>query len=82
MGPLQLEGEGKMSTRSSIWLSEDKGKSLHVYWELAEREIENGRSIAAPVYIAVDKGDSNKEVAVRLPKRLPRLCLQFCFRII
>ncbi len=32
-----------MSTRSSIWLGENKGKCVHIYWELADRETENGR---------------------------------------
>ena len=40
-----------MSTRSSIWLGESDGNSVHMYWELAEREIENGRMTGAPVYI-------------------------------
>ena len=57
-----------MSTRSSIWLGESKGKVVHIYWELAEREIENGRMTGAPVYFAVDAGDADKEVAIRLPK--------------
>ena len=59
-----------MSTRSSIWLGESEGKSVHIYWELAEREIENGRMTGAPVYIAVDDGDANREVAIRLPKEI------------
>ena len=33
-----------MSTRSSIWLGETDGKSVHIYWELADREIENGKN--------------------------------------
>lgn len=57
-----------MSTRSSIWLGESKGTSVHIYWELADREIENGRMMRAPVYIAVDDGDSDREVAILLPK--------------
>jgi hypothetical protein len=60
-----------MSTRSSIWLGGEDGKYVHIYWELADRDIEQGKRIgrmAAPVYIAVDEGDANKEVAVRLPK--------------
>lgn len=60
-----------MSTRSSIWLGKSEGKEVHIYWELADRNIEMGRRIGkmvAPVYIAVDEGDANKEVAVCLPK--------------
>jgi hypothetical protein len=49
-------------------LGEHEGKSLHVYSELAEREMEGAKSVAAPIFIAVDKGNSNEEVAVRLPK--------------
>jgi len=56
-----------MSTRSSIWLGESKGKYVHIYWELAERETEDGR-LQAPVYLAVDSGDADQEVAIRLPK--------------
>ena len=57
-----------MSTRSSIWLGESDGKSVHIYWELGEREVENGRMTGAPVYLAVDNGDADREVAIRLPK--------------
>jgi hypothetical protein len=59
-----------MSTRSSIWLGENEGKCVHIYWELADREIENGRLIGAPIYIAVDAGNANEEVAIRLPKEI------------
>ncbi len=57
-----------MSTRSSIWLGESEGKHVHIYWELAEREAEEGRSMRAPVYLAVDAGNEEQEVAIRLPK--------------
>lgn len=57
-----------MSTRSSIWLGESDGNSVHIYWELADREIKDGRMTGAPIYIAVHKGDANKEIAVRLPR--------------
>jgi hypothetical protein len=57
-----------MSTRSSIWLGESDGKSVHVYWELAERETEDGRIMRAPIYLAADAGDENQEVVIRLPK--------------
>jgi hypothetical protein len=59
-----------MSTRSSIWLGESDGKSVHIYWELADREIKDGRMTGAPIYIAVDEGNANKEIAVRLPRDL------------
>ena len=59
-----------MSTRSSIWLGEDKGKKVHIYWELAEREVEDGKMMQAPIYIALDAGDTDKEVAIRLPKEI------------
>lgn len=42
---------------------------MHIYWELAEREVEDGKIMQAPIYIAADAGDVEKEVAVRLPKR-------------
>jgi len=59
-----------MSTRSSIWLGEDKGKSVHIYWELAEREVENEKRMKAPIYIAVDGENVEGEVTVRLPKQI------------
>jgi hypothetical protein len=59
-----------MSTRTSIWLSESEGKSVHIYWELADREIENDRMTGAPIYIAVDAGNVDEEVAIRLPKEI------------
>ena len=70
-----IRRSGIMSTRSSIWLAEDDGKSIHLYWELAEREMKDGRSIAAPIFIAVDKGNSNEQVAVRLPKEVAEALL-------
>ncbi len=59
-----------MSTRSSIWLGESEGKSVHIYWELAERETEDGRMMRVPVYLAADAGDENQEVVIRLPKNI------------
>ena len=56
-----------MSTRSSIWLGESKGKFVHSYWEHAEREAEDGR-MRAPIHLAVDSGNENQEVVIRLPK--------------
>jgi hypothetical protein len=58
-----------MSTRSSIWLGESKSRNLHIYWELAEREVSDGKMMQAPIYIAVDGGDVD-EVAIRLPKEI------------
>jgi hypothetical protein len=58
-----------MSTRSSVWLGESEAKSVHIYWELADRELHNGRMMA-PIYITVDGGDADQEVAVRLPKEI------------
>jgi hypothetical protein len=58
-----------MSTRSSIWLGESGGKHVHIYWELADRETVNG-SMASPIYIAVDAGNADEEVAIRLPKEI------------
>ncbi len=59
-----------MSTRSSIWLGESKGKSVHIYWELAEREIENGKITGTPIYIAIEAASADDEVAIRLPKNV------------
>lgn len=57
-----------MSTRSTIWLGESKGKCVHIYWKLGEREVETGRITGIPVYLSVDAGDVEKELAIRLPK--------------
>jgi hypothetical protein len=59
-----------VSTRSSIWLGESEGKSVHIYWELAERDLGKGEMMRAPIYIAVDAGDARQEVAIRLPKEI------------
>ena len=59
-----------MSTRSSIWYGESEGKCVHIYWELADRELRGEKMVGAPIYIAADTGDANKEVAVRLPKEI------------
>jgi hypothetical protein len=59
-----------MSTRSSIWLGESKVKSVHIYWELADREVEDDRMTGAPIYIAVDAGNADEEVAFRLPREI------------
>jgi hypothetical protein len=59
-----------MSTRSSIWLGESEGKSVHIYWELADREIQNGKMTGAPIYIGIDAGNADDEVAIRLPKEI------------
>ena len=58
-----------MSTRSSICLGESEGKTVHIYWELADRET-NGNLLKAPVYLAVDAGNADEEVAIRLPRDL------------
>jgi hypothetical protein len=55
-----------MSTRSSIWLGENDGKRVHVYWELAERDSDDGKLMRVPVYIAVE--GEEQEVKIRLPK--------------
>jgi hypothetical protein len=62
--------EGNMSTRHSIWLGESEGKSVHIYWELAERNSKDRSRMRAPIYIAVDGGNADEEVAVRLPKEI------------
>ena len=59
-----------MSTRSSIWLGKNAGKCVHIYWELADREVENGTTTKTPIYIAVDAGNVDEEVAIRLPKEI------------
>jgi hypothetical protein len=60
-----------MSTRDSVWLGENDGKSVHLYFELAERELDAGQMVAAPLYLAASgvgaTGDV-KEVTVRLAK--------------
>lgn len=58
-----------MSTRSSIWIGCNEGKCVHLYWELAERE-SSDVGLRAPVYIAVDDGNEEEEVRVRLPREI------------
>jgi hypothetical protein len=58
-----------MRTRSSIWLGESEGKSVHIYWELRERELDDGKVMRAPVYVAAEAGDAEQEVAIRLQRR-------------
>lgn len=57
-----------MSTRHSIWFGESEGKSVHIYWELADREVEDGKIVGVPIYLAVSAGDADDEVTIRLPK--------------
>jgi hypothetical protein len=59
-----------MSTRSSIWLGESQGQCVHIYWELAERDLQDGKRMSAPIYVAVDGGEAGDEVAIRLPKEI------------
>jgi hypothetical protein len=56
-----------MSTRSSIWLGESDGKSVHIYWELADLGQVAGH-MTARIYLAVDDGNADNRIAVRLPK--------------
>ena len=60
-----------MSTRSSIWLGEDKGKSVHIYWELAEREVEDEKRMRAPIYIAVMAGTQMRRSRSDCRRKLP-----------
>jgi hypothetical protein len=54
-----------MSTRSSIWLgTDDKGRSCHLYWELAERI--PGK--AAHIFMGIEA--DGRETTIRLPKDL------------
>ena len=57
-----------MGTRTTIWLRQSNGTGVHGYWELAERTTENGRMTGIPIYLSVDSGDIEKELAIRLPK--------------
>lgn len=68
-----------MSTQESIWLGEYNGKSVHIYWELADRDIDLARKLgktAAPVYIAADQGNADDEIAMRLPKTVAEQLLE------
>lgn len=73
--PADVIREEPMSTRSSIWLGESEGRTLHIYWELAERETESGKIVGVPIYIAADAGDADKEIVIRLPKGIAVLLL-------
>ncbi|HVI09450.1 MAG TPA: hypothetical protein VND65_14270 [Candidatus Binatia bacterium] len=61
-----------MSTRSSIWYGKDEetGSIVHIYWELAECEIENDQMTGAPIYIAAESEKTREEIAIRLPKEI------------
>lgn len=67
---VDISSRGNHEHRSSIWLGENRGRSAHIYWELADLEIENDRMTGAPIYIAVDAGNVDEEVAIRLPKEI------------
>jgi hypothetical protein len=68
-----IDLEGPLSTRSSIWLGESEEKHVHIYWELADREMENGRMLGAPICLAVDSGIPDREVAIRLAKDIDEI---------
>jgi hypothetical protein len=62
-----------MSTRHSIWYGEEANKSLHLYFELAERERLSEQGLAAPVYLAASRVDAKGtpiETSVRIRKEL------------
>jgi hypothetical protein len=66
-----------MSTRQSVWVGENDGKTVHIYFELAERMLVDGR-MSSPIYIAAEGTDANKEpieVAMRLPKKIGKALL-------
>lgn len=68
-----------MSTRSSIWLGEENGKHVHIYWELAARDIKAGEKIGkivAPICLAVDGGNADEEVVLSLPKSIAEQILR------
>jgi hypothetical protein len=58
-----------MSTRSSIWYAEDEGKTVHIYWELAEREDRWPGHAGADLHCG-RRWDVNQEVSIRLPKEI------------
>jgi hypothetical protein len=62
-----------MSTKSSIWYAESEGKTVHIYWELGERVVSDGKMIAAPIYLAVQH--ELNLVAARLPKEVAEAIL-------
>ena len=53
-----------MSTKSTIWYGVDKGRELHIYWELAERVPHE----SAPIYLEIEA--DSKQVSIRLPKEV------------
>ena len=59
-----------MSTRTSIWLGHSGGKNVHIYWEMAERGTARNGLPGAPVYIAVESGNAETGVAIRLPREI------------
>jgi hypothetical protein len=62
--------EETMSTRSQIRSGKSEGKTIHIYWELADREVDDGKKMRAPIYIAVEGRNADEEVSIRLPKEI------------
>jgi hypothetical protein len=63
-----------MSTRGSVWGGDDPetGKSIHIYFELADREV---NPLRAPVYIGVtdiESKDAEAEEIIKLPSDVAR----------
>lgn len=52
---------------------------MHIYCELAERDIDAGQRLhkmVVPVFLAVDDGNADEEVAVHLPKPVAEAILK------
>jgi hypothetical protein len=62
-----------MSTKSSIYYAvDDSGISCHIYWELAERVLQQGRMVAAPVMISFGDAKTGDPLPIRLTPEIAR----------
>ncbi|OAI57631.1 hypothetical protein AYO50_01150 [Acidobacteria bacterium SCGC AG-212-P17] len=62
-----------MSTRDSIYyIEDDAGNYCHIYWELADRVVEKGRTIAAPIFLSLGPLSKLDENPIRLPPDIAR----------
>ena len=65
-----------MGTKSSIYYGEDEsGIALHIYWELAEREVVHGKMVAAPLFMGINHPYEIDQNPIHLPPDVAqRIC--------
>jgi hypothetical protein len=68
-----------MSTRDSIYYLEDNaGNYCHIYRELADRVVEKGRMITAPIFLNLGPLSKLDEDPIRLP---PDIASKICKKL-